>query len=544
MKKILRKIIQTIEDAPLTLTSFVVAFFALIVTRLLIETSFGLFQEHSFFFFFFEFTHTFFFFLCSFLLLVSLVRYAGNISFEKAANVLLFGFLIILTPPIIDNIIFHGSHFWSFYEFDGFIGLIKRFFTLFGDTPDMGITYGVRVEVVVVTLALALYTFLKSQSKKKAFIVALLTYTALFILGTFPAWLTLGILSFEKGFFAINQNDVAGLFLTPQYIFARDLTDFRSVLNVKMSMVYSVMSAFLVGLLLYREYTQYFFALLRNVRLPQVFYHGGLLVLGMILAFFLTETPFSIDFFHITGTITLIIAIESAWIASVIANDCFDMNIDTVTNSDRPLIQKTIPTELYKTMGILFFITSLLFAGIVSFSALLLLLGYQSIAWLYSAPPLRLKRFPFIATLFAGFAGILILITGFVVVAGASGLASLPMSILFYLFFAYTLVLPIKDFKDIAGDKKDFVYTIPVLLGAKKAQILLGSTTFLFYIFSTIILNARSLFFPALFFGSLAFWTIQKGEEKNTSFFSFRKLPGILVTLTLCYGITLTLLLF
>jgi len=544
MKYLLSRIIKTIEDAPLTLTSFVTAFFALIVTRLLIENTLGLFQEHSFFFFFFEFTHTFFFFLCSFLLLVFLVRYAGNLTLQKATNVLLFGFLIILTPPIIDNIIFHGSHFWSFYEFDGFVGLIKRFFTLFGDTPDMGITYGVRVEVVVVTIALALYTFLKSQSTKKAFIVAILAYTILFILGTFPAWLTLGILSFEKGFLAINQNDVAGLFLTPEGIFSRNLTDFRSVLNAKMSIVYSVMSALLVGFLLYKEYTRYFFALLRNVRLPQVFYHGGLLILGMILAFFFAETPFSVDFFHITGTITLIIAIESAWIASVIANDCFDMNIDTITNSDRPLIQKTISQELYKTMGILFFITSLLFAGIVSFSALLLLLGYQSIAWLYSAPPLRLKRFPFIATLFAGFAGILVLITGFVVVAGENGFELLPLAILFYLFFAYTLVLPIKDFKDIAGDRKDHVYTIPVLLGAKKAQILLGSTTFLFYIFSPIILNARFLFFPALLFGSVAFWTIQKGEVKNTSFFSFRKLPGILVILTLCYGITIALLLF
>lgn len=536
--------IQTIEGAPMTLAFFVTAFFALIITRILIENALALFQEHSFFFFFFEFTHTFFFFLCSFLLLVSLVRYAGAISFEKAVSVLLFGFLIILTPPIIDNIIFHGSHFWSFYEFDGFVGLIKRFFTLFGDTPDMGITYGVRIEVVIVTIALALYTFLKSQSAKKAFVVALLTYTVLFILGTFPAWLTLGILSFEKGFLTINQNDVARLFLTPEGIFSRDLTDFRSVLNVKMSIVYSVMSAFLVGLLLYKEYTQYFFALLKNVRLPQVFYHGGLLILGMILAFFFTDTPLSIDFFHITGTIALIIAIESAWIASVIANDFFDKNIDAITNNDRPLIQKSIPQEVYKTMGILFFITSLLFAGIVSFSALLLLLGYQAIAWLYSSPPLRLKRFPFIATLFAGFAGILILIAGFLVVAGASGLASLPMSLLFYLFFAYTLILPIKDFKDIAGDRKDHVYTIPVLLGAKKAQILLGSTTFLFYIFSPIILNARSLFFPALLFGSLAFWTIQKGEAKNTSFFSFRKLPGLLLALTLCYGVVITFLLF
>ncbi|MEI8096919.1 MAG: UbiA family prenyltransferase [Candidatus Moraniibacteriota bacterium] len=544
MKHLLSRIIKSIEDAPITLSSFVMAFFTLIITRLLIENTLGLFQDHAFFFFFFEFTHTFLFFLCSFLLLVFLVRYAGAISFQKATNVLLFGFLIILTPPLIDNLIFRGSSFWSFYAFDGFLGLIHRYFTLFGDRPDMGITYGVRVEVVVVTLMLGLYTFIKSQSKKKALIVSLLAYTILFILGTFPAWLTLGILTFEKGFFAINQNDVAGLFLTPENIFARNLVDFRSVLNVKMSIVYSVLSSLLVGMLLFREYSKYFFALLKNIRLPQIIYHGGLLFLGMALSFFFTEAPLSLDFFHITGTIALVIAVESAWIASVIANDCFDKHIDTVTNKDRPLIENAIPEELYKTFGILFFITSLIFSGIISFGAMLLLLGYQAIAWLYSASPLRLKRFPIIATIFAAFAGIIILIIGFLVVAPDNSIKTLPLPLIFYLFTAYALCLPIKDFKDIAGDKKDGVYTIPVLLGAKKAQLFIGSLMFLLYMFSPIILNARFLFFPALIFGSIAFWAIQKGEENNSSFFSFRKLPGIVLAITALYGLAITLLLF
>jgi len=472
------------------------------------------------------------------------VRYAGNISLKKATNVLLFGFLIILTPPIIDNIIFPRGGFWSFYAFDGFFGLLHRYVTLFGDRPDMGITYGVRVEVIIVTIALGLYTFIKSGRIKKSLLVSLLAYTILFILGTFPAWLTLGILPFEKGFLAINQNDVAGLFLTPENIFARNLTDFRSVLNVKMSMVYSVMSVFLVGFLLFREYSKYFFALFKNIRLPQIIYHGGLFFLGMALSFYFTNTPVSLDFFHIVGTLALIVAVESAWIASVIANDCFDKQIDRVTNKNRPLIENAIPEELYKTFGILFFITSLLFSGIVSFGAMLLLLGYQAIAWLYSAPPLRLKRFPVVATIFAAFAGILILVLGFLVVAPNNSIHTLPLPLLFYLFTAYAICLPIKDFKDIAGDKKDNVYTIPVLLGAKKAQLLIGSLMFLLYMGSPFILNARSLFSPALLFGSFAFWAIQKGEEDNSSFFSFRKLPGITLAITALYGIAITLLLF
>lgn len=544
MKRFLLRITESIENAQLTLATFVATFFALIFTRLLIENTLGLFSEHTFFSFFFEFTHTFLFFLCSFLLLVFLVRFAGDITLTQAVNILLFGFLIILTPPIIDTLIFHGSRFWSFYEFDGFLGLLKRFITLFGDTPDIGITYGVRTEVVIVTIALGLYTFIKSKRVKKALIVSFLAYTILFVLGTFPSWLTLGILVFQKSFLAINSSDVAALFLTPENIFARHLTDFRSVLNVKMSIVYGALGILLVGVLLLREYPKYFFALWKNARLPQIIYHGGLLFLGMTLAFFFTAAPLIFDFFHIAGALILLAAVESAWLASVVVNDCYDTKIDKETNQTRPLIQNTIPLQLYKTFGVLFFITSLILSGIVNFSALLLLTGYQALAWIYSAQPLRLKRFPLLATIFAAFAGILILILGFLVVSPENGLHSLPLPLLFFLFAAYALCLPIKDFKDIRGDRLDHIYTLPVILGAEKAKLFIGSLILLFSVSSPLILNARSLFLPALFFGSLAFWSIQKGNDNERSFFAFRKLPGILLAITASYGIIIALLLF
>jgi len=544
MKRFFLRITESLENAPLTLATFVASFFALIFTRLLVENSLGLFGNHTFFYFFFEFTHTFLFFLCAFFLLVFLVRWAGNVNLAQASNVLLFGFLVILTPPIIDTLIFHGSGFWSFYEFDGFLGLLKRFVTLFGDTPSIGITYGVRVEVVIVTIALGLYTFIKSQRIKKALIVSFLAYAILFILGTFPSWLTLFLLVFQKSFLAINQNDVAALFLTPENIFARHLTDFRSVLNVKMSIVYGAFSILLAAALLRREYPQYFIALWKNARLPQVIYHGGLLFLGMTLALFFTEAPLTFDFFHILSAVVLLCAVESAWLASVVVNDCYDTKIDRETNPSRPLVQNALPLELYKTFGALFFIASLILSGIVSFSALLLLLSYQALAWLYSAPPLRLKRFPLLATVFAAFAGLLVLITGFLAVSPENGLHALPLPILFFLFAAYALCLPIKDFKDVRGDKLDHVYTLPILLGTEKAKLLIGSLLLLLYVLSPLILSARSLFLPALFFGSLSFWSLQQGTDEERSFFAYRKLPGIILAITAFYGLTIFSLLF
>jgi len=537
MKKFFQKFIRSIEQSPLSLSLFVLTFFALIIGRLTVESALGLFVEHSLFFLFFEFTHTFLFFLCSFLLLLPVVRFAGKVALKEATNVLLFGFLIILTPPIIDKIIFRGEHFWSFYEFDGLIGLFWRFLTLFGDTPNIGITYGVRVEVVLVTLLLGCYTYLKTDRLRQALSVALLSYTILFVLGTFPSWITFLVLLFQKSLLAIGSNDIAALFLSPEQVLGRDLTDFRSVLNFKMSLVYAFFASFLSLLLLFRQYPSYFLALVRNARFPQLIYHAGLLFLGMVLAIAFSHDPFTLNFFHILGMAVLLIAVECAWLASVVANDWYDGAIDAMTNPDRPLIVGTIPKELYLVLGVVFFLTSIVFSGIVSFSALLLLLSYQALAWMYSAPPLRLKKYPGVATLLAGAAGILVLIIGFVAATPTHNINALPLPLLSYLFIAYFLAIPIKDFKDIAGDKRDHIYTLPVLLGEQLGKQVMGSLLFLLFSCSPLILHMRLLMIPALLFGGLAFMILQKGTPEETSFFAFRKLPALILALTGGYGL-------
>ena len=539
MKHFFLTLIKRIEDAPLTLGSFLITFVGLIIVRLTVENALGLFPEHTFFFLLFEFTHTFLFFLCSLLLLLPLVRFAGRLSLREATNILLFGFLIIWTPPIIDTFVFQGGHFWSFYEFDGLRGLVVRFFTLFGDTPDIGITYGVRVEVVLVTFALGLYTYLKSKRFMRALLVAFLTYTILFVLGTFPSWITLGVLSLQKSLLSISSSDVAALFLSPEQVLGRDLTDFRSVLNFKMSLVYGLLALILSCYTLYQTRKDHFLALARNARLPQLIYHAGLLLLGILLGAYFAEGQVSFEFFHIIGILSLILATWCAWLASVVVNDIYDGAIDRLTNPDRPLVVGTIPLPEYRLYGLICLLFSLLLSGIVSFSAMLLLLAYQALATLYSAPPLRLKQYPGLATLIAALAGILVLISGIVAVVPTHSITGIPLSLLSYLFLAYFLALPIKDFKDIEGDRRDHVYTIPVLLGAERGKYVIGSLLFLLFTLSPLVLALRSLLIPALLFGSLAYFVLQKGTNDEYSFFAYRKLPRIILGITTLYGLVI-----
>jgi len=397
----------------------------------------------------------------------------------------------------------------------------------------------VRVEVVLVTLALGLYTYLKSKRIGRALLVALLTYTALFILGTFPSWITLVVLAFEKNLLAIGSSDVAAIFLSPEQVLGRNLTDFRSVLNFKMSIVYALLASALSALLLYRQFPPYFLALRKNARVPQLLYHAGLLFLGLLLASIFAEGVIEWELFHVLGVLILLLAVLCAWLASVVANDIYDTAIDTITNPKRPLIEGTISPPLYMTFGALFFATSLLLSGIVSFSASLILLAYQALAWLYSAPPLRLKKYPVLATATAAFAGILVLIAGFVAIASDHSVSLLPIPLVSYLFFAYVLILPLKDFKDIEGDKKDHIYTLPVLLGEARGKQVIGSLMFFFFAMSPLVLNMRTLFLPAIFFGALAFFVLEKSNASKSSFFSFQKLPGLILVLASLYALVI-----
>ncbi|MFZ1720576.1 MAG: UbiA family prenyltransferase [Candidatus Moraniibacteriota bacterium] len=534
MKNILTRAIHSIEKNEISYGLFLCAFISLIFLRLLIENTVGGFPTRPFLYFFFEFSHTFLFFLFSFLLFLPLLSHFAKSSIKSAANILLFGFLIILTPPLLDWYISGGTGYWSFYEFDGIRGLIARFFSFFGSTPEIGVTYGVRIEVALSVLLFAVYIFLKTRDASRALLGGIASYAVFFILGTFPSYITIAVLGFSKGFLSVTETDVAGLFLSPNNIFFRSLIDPVSALNFKMSLVYGLLLILTIGLFLLYSNKKIFLALYHNVRFPQVFYHGGLALLGIASAFFFIHLPFRPSFFEVLALLSLIASVISAWIASVIVNDLSDQNIDAMTNPTRPLPTNTIDPKNYTAIGISFFIASLILAGIISFKVLMLLLCYQAIAWVYSAPPFRLKRFPGIATLCAACASILILLSGFFLVA-PDQLEALPRPLLFFLLIAYTFVLPIKDFKDIEGDRADGVFTLPVLLGAERAKLLIGGIIFLLFIGSVFILNAPKLILPAFIFGTLTFWLIQKSSHDHL-FFSFRSLPAWMISLIILYG--------
>lgn len=541
MEKYLRSFFEKIESSPLTLGTWAIALFALITIRIAIESYFDNISFHFADQYFYKYGHFFFTFTFTYLVALPIVTWFARVTIKQAAAILLFGFLVIWTPPIIDEIVSRGVGFWSFYTFDSLSGLWERYFTFFGDRPDIGITYGVRAEIALVLIGMAMYVWLKTKSLIRSLGGTLLLYTALFLIGALPSLITFAFLGNEKSLMSISELDVARFMLSPVPLYAISPPDVSTVLAVKMSLAYAILLPLLTLFILFFFFRSILVALWKNVRLPQIIYHTGLFLIGAALVFvYEGKIAFALDWLHFAGLFSMLLAVILSWTASVIVNDLHDVAIDTLTNPKRPLIEKTIPVETYRVIGVLMFLSAIFLAGLVSTQLALLLAMYQAVAWIYSAWPLRLKRFPFVATILASSASLFVFFGGYIVFSPEKNIVALPWPVITLLFIAYTFLLPIKDFKDIPGDRSDGVITLPILFGEIWAKRLIGSILFFVFLASIFVFKVPNLFFLAFFFGSIAYWLLQV-SSKDHRYFNYHHLAHWYITLVSAYVFFLAL---
>jgi 4-hydroxybenzoate polyprenyltransferase len=248
------------------------------------------------------------------------------------------------------------------------------------------------------------------------------------------------------------------------------------------------------------------------------------------------------NFFSWVLLLVLSVSVWLAWIASVVPNDIYDYQIDLISNNHRPLQKKIFTLNEYQQLGWILFILSLIGGLTINFTCAAILVSYQIIAWFYSSPPYRLKRFPIVATFFSSLASLLMVFLGFSLFSGEEKLTIFPWRIGWLLLISLTLSLPIKDFRDQEGDKRDGVFTLPVLLGQDRGRMFVGVGIFLSFMLSAFFLNEKNLFWWAMLFGGVAFWLMNapSWRKKVTN----QNLVWWILGLVSLYGVILVEILF
>ncbi len=516
MLEIIKSIVEKIEKKQTNFSLWALSFVGIIAIRIFVESWVGGLTNKNADYFFHHTTYTFTFFCLSYLIFLSLLQNFFKISLVKASNILLVGYLIIIFPPLIDYLLLNDKIYLSFYGIYGLPEMLKRFLTFFGDNPDFGITYGVRIEIALTILFLFIYSLIKTKSNLRSAKLALVSYAILFFLATFPSWVTIIVKGFPFDFLKVGEVQIAQLFLTPAKFFSRSTGSYFNALSIKLSAIYSLLIVLMLLKISYQNYRRKLILFLENIRPVQVVYHLGLVIVGIGIGMKFSEVAWSFDFFNIIALLNVFVAVILAWIASVAVNDIFDREIDEISNKHRPLVSGEMSKKEYVVIGVSAWFFSVLLSAIINPKVAFLLIAYQALAWVYSAPPLRLKKIFLLSTIISSLASVVIFVAGFVLVTPSQDLTDLPTRILWLLFISLTLSLPIKDLKDIAGDKQKGAKTIPVVFGEYWGKVIIGVGIFLSYLLSVILLNEFRLFYGAILLGGASFWlVVSAGQIKN-----------------------------
>ncbi len=454
--------------------------------------------------------HNLFFFFLIFALIWIFLSLILKRKPQKLIGLMFWASWIIILPPIIDIIRTGGGIYWSFYLIGSPSQLWREFITIFGNLPSGIYYFGSKIVFIAATILISGLIYFKTKNILKTFLSAIVIYGIFFFMGAFPSLFYYACSFFGKvgstsQAYAIN---IMQFYVGSTQIFGLKFSDLGYLMAYNLNLIFYILSFVLIAALFFMADKKKFLAVVKNSRFPQIIYHFGLFFIGLGLGFLAYRDNLNINVFSVSAVLILLISIWLAWMASVVVNDINDYKIDSVSNPDRPLPQGIFSIEEYKQFGIIIFTLSLLGGLIIGLKFAALLAIYQFLAWVYSSRPYRLKRFPLVATFFSAVASIVILFLGFILFSGDDNIQKLSPNIILMLLLAFTLSLPVKDFKDIEGDKKDGVWTIPVVFGEEKGRLIVAIGVFGSFVSSVFFLNDPGLFFWALLAGAAAFLII------------------------------------
>jgi len=451
--------------------------------------------------------HNLLFFLITILLiwlLVSLILAKNPFSLSRF---MFWGSLLLIFPPLFDILKTKGSIYWSFYLLNDLKGLWSHYITIFGNLPMGNVYFGSKIMFITAIALISGYVYLVTKKLSKTILSALCLYSAFFFMGSLPSWITFAYYFFQGSINIpeVNSINIVQFVGIPYKIFGSVIDTISLALAYNLNLIYFLFLLLLLLILFFAGDRKKMTAFLKNSRIPQVIYHTGLFFVGLGLGYLAYPENLNINIFSVTALLVLISSIWLAWEASVIFNDIYDYKIDEISNPDRPLQKKIFDKDEYRALGLILFILSLVGGLVVGTKFVAMLLVYQVLAWFYSSDHYRLKRFPLVATAISASASLLMLFIGFVVFSSEQNIQGLSWRIIILLLASLTLSLPIKDFKDIEGDKKYGVFTIPVIFGEEKGKLIVAVGIFISFMLSVFLLNEFRLFWWAMLFGGVSY---------------------------------------
>lgn len=409
--------------------------------------------------------------------LIILFCHGSKTSIEKTIRIILPSFLILLLPPTIDLMMSSGEGYNMAYMLPNIHSdLWQRYILFFGAFSNKGVTPGIQIEIALVVMGSFIYFSIKRNSLVIALLFSWLTYTLIFLYGAMPFLLEFIQLSLGYTYNYSDEN-------------MRDLF-----------LVLLLVLGFWIYLLHSKSYS---ISLLKDMRYLRIAHFLLILLLGMVLA----PEGINFDQNNFFQPILVCSAIIFAAIFSLITNNIEDIEIDKISNRERPTITGAIPIEHYSQIGWGCFGLSLLYASAVSIEILLLITLCIGNYFIYSIPPYRLKRVPLFSKLIIAFNTLACFLMGYLLSGGSF---NLPLNTVALSMLALTATINFIDIKDYEGDKAAGIMTLPTLLGLKWSKRVIGAFFLLAYSLSYFVIDEDIFIIPSIITGIVLYLLINR----------------------------------
>ena len=279
----------------------------------------------------------------------------------------------------------------------------------------------------------------------------------------------------------------------------------------------ALITLFLCGLALsYLFWKKTFLVILQDIRPLRIVYYNLLVAFGFLLALRHSQFEPSIE----TYAAAAVLAITSIFAALtiIITNNIADIDIDKISNKDRPLVASKIDIKTYKRIAWASLFLAMLYSYSVSHVAFFItLFGIVNYS-LYSMPPIRLKRVPVFSKFIISINSLLAAMLGFTLIN--PHIQDFPWPLAAYLLVVSTLLANFIDLKDYEGDKQTGIRTLPVIFGLKRSKKIIGVAFMLAHLSVYFLIQDLSIVALFFLFGLLQFFLITRKNYIEKPVFS------------------------
>ena len=467
-----------IEKSPLPLIYWMAVLPAIIIVRTFLE---GLLEaKHTIIlpqYFFLEFPISYFVLFLTLLIILRLITRERSAAISKILVVL---FSLLLIVPIIDYVISSGEGYHLRYLRGDAFYLLENMAT----NLSQGASPGQRIEIITFGFLLLAYIFKKTRSYLKTLIGGIISYVAFVVWGGLPSvFYMLSSLLFG--------NPLGPSVYGPGGIFKARVLDTYMTTEVITLLALLLMCAELVIILAISDRRRFDFVrrLLRPLRLAHYIFLGSF---GLLLGFH-TVGGLEFTLHNYLFALGFLASVLLMYQSACIVNDIFDMDLYSRTKMRK---SENHSRDL-KLLAFLMAAISLLLTQPLGYPVFVFLATFASLAYMYSAPPLRLKRYPLIASLILASSALMIVMGGFAVFARGATVEAFPADIAVVILIVYTLGTNYKDLKDVELDRKNGIYTIPVLLGEARGKAVISALVVMSFILVPAILAMPNLLLPS-----------------------------------------------